>query len=142
MYENFGNQATKPILARHKKSCSAGTMYCTQSPTFSTKSINDPNYQFSKKYNAPKPNVTVKCEFFAHEFAGFYGLRQHKNTQHGFRIKTTEIDPDDLINEVDDGNPKKEMRSCHYFLVDSELERARHKVFKNAICKLGHLFNN
>ena len=33
--ENCGTQTTNLNLACHKKSCSAGTMCCTQSPTFS-----------------------------------------------------------------------------------------------------------
>ena len=39
--EIFGVQITKPNLARQKKSCSAGTFYCTQCPNFFTKSRDD-----------------------------------------------------------------------------------------------------
>ena len=50
-----------------------------------------------------------------------------------------------------DANLKEELRSCQHFLVDSELERAEHKVFNYAVEnlnerivneKLDHLFNN
>ena len=35
--EKCDTQFTKLNLARHKKSCSAGTLYCTQCPKFFTK---------------------------------------------------------------------------------------------------------
>ena len=41
--ENCGTQTTKLNLARHKKSCSVGSLYCTHCPNFSTKSQNDLN---------------------------------------------------------------------------------------------------
>ena len=36
--DNCGTQTTKLNLARHKKWCSVGILYCTQCPNFSTKS--------------------------------------------------------------------------------------------------------
>ena len=35
--ENCGTRTTKLNLARHKKICAAGTLYCIQCPKFSTK---------------------------------------------------------------------------------------------------------
>ena len=58
-----------------------------------------------------------------------FALRQHKNTQRRFSIKTANVDPDDIVNKVDEPNSKEERRSCQIFLVCSELERTRHKVF-------------
>ena len=52
---------------------------------------------------------------------------------------------------MDDTNLKEEMRSCQQFLVDSEPERARHKIFNYALENLNsktmvekpdHLLNN
>ena len=57
-------------------------------------------------------------------------------TQHGFPIKTTNVELGDISNDVDDMNIKKELRSSQPFLVDSELEWARYKVFNYAIVKL------
>ena len=70
--ENCGTQITKLNFARHKKSCSAGTLYCTQCPSFSTKSQNDLNYHIAKKHSAPKPEVTFKCKLCFQEFAELY----------------------------------------------------------------------
>ena len=60
--EKCGTQTTNLNLARHKKRCSVGTLYCTQFPNFSTKSQNDLNYHIAKKYSAPKPDITFKCK--------------------------------------------------------------------------------
>ena len=55
------------------------------------------------------------------------------------------------MGDVEDHSLREELRSCQHFLVDSELERARHKVFNYAVEtfnetivneKLDHFFNN
>ena len=74
---NCATQITKPNLARQKKSCFAGTLYCTQCPNFLTKSQNDRNYHIAKKHSAPKLDVTFKCKLCFQEFPGVYALRQH-----------------------------------------------------------------
>ena len=51
---NCGTQTTKLNLARHKKGCSVGTLYCTQCPNFSRKSQQNFKYQFAKKHSSPK----------------------------------------------------------------------------------------
>ena len=108
-------------------------MFSTQCPTFCLISPEDLNYQIAKKRSVPKPHVTFQCKLCYEEFPGFHALRQHKNSQHGFQIKTTEVVPDDIINKVDDTCLKEELRSCQHFLVESELEKERQKEFKQAI---------
>ena len=58
---------------------------------------------------------------------------------------------DHIVGDVADHSLREELRSCQHFLVDSELERARHKVFNDAVKtlnktivneKLDHFFNN
>ena len=39
------------------------------------------------------------------------------------------MDVDDILNEMDDTNFERELPSCQHFLVDSELEGGRQKVF-------------
>ena len=80
--ENCGTQTTRNNIVRHKKSCSAVTLFCTHCPNFSTKSQNDLNYHIAKNHSAPKLDVTFKCKLCFQEFPGFYALRQHRNTQH------------------------------------------------------------
>ena len=151
--ENCGNQTTRNNIVRHKKSCSAGTLYCTHCPNFSTKSQKDLNYHIAKKHSAPKPDVTFKCKLCFQEFPGFYALHQHRNTQHGMQIGSgaRDVDVEHIVGDVENHSLREELRSCQQFLVDSELERARHKVFNYAVEtlnetivneKLDQFFNN
>ena len=134
--ENCGTTITGFRLARHKKRCSVRSVYCSERPSFSSKSQSDLNYHIAKNHSAPKPAFMFKCKLFYQKFPGFYALRQHKNTQESFSIKTAIVHPDVLINEVYDTNLKEELRSCQHFLVDSELESARHEVFNYAMDNL------
>ena len=64
---------------------------------------------------------------------------------------TRDVDVEHIVGDVEDHRLREELRSCQHFLVDSELERARHKVFNYAVEalnitivneKLDHLLNN
>ena len=136
--ESCGVQITKPNLARHKKSCSAGTFYFTQCPNFSTKSRDDLNYHIAKQHSAAGPSKTYKCNLCHAEFPGFYALRQHKNTQHGKQIGfgASNIDVEDLMGDVYDQSLREELQSCRHFLVDSEIQKGRHSVFNFAVNNL------
>ena len=133
--ENCGISVTKKHLSRHKKSCSAGTLYCTQCLNFSTLSHDDLNYHIAKKHSAPKPSVTYKCKLCYAEFPGFCALRQHKNTQHGTPIGfgASNIDVEGIVGDVDDQSLREEMESCKHFLSDTEMENGRHRVFNFAM---------
>ena len=61
-----------------------------------------------------------------------------------------EMDVEHKVGDVEDHRLKEELHSCRHFLVDSKLERARHKVFNYAVEtinekivneKLDHFFN-
>ena len=133
--ENCGVQITKYNLARHKKRCSAGTLYCTQCPNFSTLSQDDLNYHIAKKHSVPRPSITYKCKLCHAEFPGFYALSQHKNTQHGAQIGfgASNIDMEDIVGDVDDQSLREELESCKHFLSDTEMENGRHRVFNFAM---------
>ena len=128
--ENFGTQITKPNLARHKKSCSVGTVYCTQCPNCSTLSPDDLNYHNAKKHSVPRPSITYKCKLCHAEFPGLYALRQHKNTQHGTQIGfgANNIDVGDIVGDVDDQSLREELESCKQFLTDTEMGNGRQSL--------------
>ena len=133
--ENCGVQITKPNLARHKKGCSAGILYCSKCPNFFTKSRDDLNYHIAKKRSVPRPSITYKCKLCPVEFPGFYALRQHKNNQHKtqFGFRANNIDVEDIVGDVDDQSLREEMESCKHFLTDTEMENGRHRVFNFAM---------
>ena len=124
--ENCGTQTTRNNIVRHKKRCSAGTLYCTHCPKFSTKSQSDLNYHIAKKHSAPKPDVTFKCKLCFQKFPRFYALRQHRMK---INSRTRDVEVEHIVGDVEDHRLREELRSCQHFLVDSKLERARHKVF-------------
>ena len=64
--------------------------------------------------------------------------------------RTKNVNLEHILGDVDDHSLREELRSCQHFLVDSELERARHKVFNDAAethnesivnAKLDHFFS-
>ena len=136
--ENCGVQITKLNLARHKKSCSAGTLYCTHCPNFSTLSQDDINYHIAKQHSAAGASKTYKCKLCYAEFLGFHALCQHKNTQHGTQIGfgAGNIDVEDIVGDVDDQSLREELQSCEHFLVDSEIQKGRHSLFNFAVNNL------
>ena len=151
--EKCGTQTTRNNIVRHKKSCSAGTLYCTQCTNFSTKYQCDVNYHIAKKHSAPKHEVTFKCKLCYQELPRFYALRLHRNTQHGMQIGsgTRDVDVEHIVGDVEDHSLREESPSCQHFSVGSELKKARHKAFNYAVEtlkekivyeKLDHFLNN
>ena len=136
--ENCGVQVTKYHFARHKKRCSAGTLYCIQYPNFSTLSQDDLNYHIAKQHSSAGPPKTYKCTLCHAEFPGFYALRQRKNTQYGKQIGfgASNIDVEDIMGDVDDQSLREELQSCRRFLVNSELQKGRHSVINFAVNNL------
>ena len=128
-------------------------MYSAHCPNFLTKYRSDLNHYIAKKHSAPKLDDTFKCKLCYQEFPGIYALSQHRNSQHGKQIgsRTRDVDVERIVEDVEDHRLREELRSCQHFMVDSELETARHKLFNYAVEtlneaivneKLDHFFNN
>ena len=142
--EICGTHVTRNIIVRHKKRCSAGTLYCTQCSNFSTLSQDDINIRIAKKHSVPRPSITYKCKLCHAEFTGFYALRQHKNNQHGTQIGfgASNINVVDIVGDVDDQSLREELESCKHFFTDTEMDNGRHSVFDFAMSSLDmSLFN-
>ena len=56
-------------------------------------------------------------------------------------MKSTELDVGNLL-EDDDVVLKEKLQACHYFLVDSELEKGRHRVFNFTKSAFGNFLIN
>ena len=136
--EKCGTLVTRNNIVRHKKRCSAGTLFCTHCPNISTLSQDDLNYHIAKQHSAAGPPKTYKCTLCHAEFPGFYALRQHKNTQHGKQIGfgASKTDVEDIVRDVDDQSLREELQSCRHFLVDSEIQKGRHSVFNLTVNNL------
>ena len=99
---------------------------------FSTKSRDDLNCHIAKKHPTLPLKNTHKCKICLKEFSGFYALRQHKKSEHGLQTISAELDVSNLL-EDDDADLKEELQACQHFLVHSELEKGRHRVFNFAM---------
>ena len=134
---NCGTSVTKKHLSRHKKSCSAGRLYCPKCPNSFIKSRDDLNYHIAKQHSAAGPSKTYTCKLCHADFAGFYALRQHKSIQHGTQIGFggNNIDVEDIVGDVDQ-SLREELQSYRHSLVDSEIQKWRHSVFNFAVNKL------
>ena len=55
---------------------------------------------------------------------------------------TRDVDVEHIVGDVEDHSLREELRSCQHFLVDSELERARNKVFNYAVETLNETIVN
>ena len=112
--------------------CTAGTLYCTQCPNFSTSSQTDLNDHIAKKHATPPVKITHSCRICFKEFSGFYALRQHKTNEHGIQMKSAAFDVKNLLDDGD-ADLKEELQACQHFLVDFGLETGRHRVFNFAM---------
>ena len=133
--ENCVVPINNPHLARHRKSSSAGTLYCPKFPNFFTKSREDLNYHIARKHSVPRPSIIYKCKLCHAEIPGFYAVRQYKNNQHGTQIGfgVSNNDVEDIVGDVEDQSLREELEPCKHFLTDTEMENGRHSVFKFAI---------
>ena len=52
------------------------------------------------------------------------------------------VDVEHIVGDVEDERLREELRSCQHFLVDSELERARHKVINYTVETLNETIGN
>ena len=91
------------------------------------------NCHIAKNHSAPNPTLSSNVNFVAKSIRYFTLYVSIKTANWAFFIKSTNVDLYDSINEFDDTNLKEKLISCQHFLVDSEFERARHKVFNYAI---------
>ena len=89
------------------------------------------NYHIAKKHSTPKPDITFKCKLCYQEFPEFYALRQHKNTRHGTRMVfgACDIHVEDIVGDVADQSLREKLETCKQFLIDTEIENGRHRVF-------------
>ena len=90
------------------------------------------NYLFVKKHVSPPVKGTHKCKICFEEFSDFYALRQHRTSEHGIQMKSAEFEVN-IFLEDDDAELKEELQACQHFLVNSELEKGRHRVFNFAM---------
>ena len=130
--ETCGTQTTKLNLARHTRVVLL--VHCFV-PSVPISPPNPKNIWLTILLRSTKFDVTFQSKLSHQEFPGSYALRQHRNTQHGMQIGsgTRDVDVGHIVGDLEDYSLGEGLRSCQHSLVDSKLERARHKVFNYAV---------
>ena len=92
-------------------------------------------YHVAKKEAQPSSKQSTVCPFGKHEFPSYYSLQQHRRKDHEAKQRK----PSDTVADEERENSEKlkeELSACQRFLVDTEMENGRHKVFKFQMSKL------
>ena len=99
------------------------------------------NYHVAKKHAPSTSEQSTVCWSCEKEFPSYYSVQQYRRKEHGAKQRK----PSDLVadfnkivqEEGDDGEKlKEELSACQHFLVDTEMENGRHKVFNFQMSKL------
>ena len=99
------------------------------------------NYHIAKKHAQPSSKQSTVCPSCEQEFPSYYSLQQHRSKEHGAKQRKPSDTVADLKKvveeEEEDGEKlKEELSARQQFLVDTEMENARHKVFNFQMSEL------
>ena len=99
------------------------------------------NYHIAKKHAQPSSKQSTVCPSCEQEFPSYYSLQQHRSKEHEAKQRKpsdTVADLKKIVEEKgEDGEKlKAELSACQHFLVDTEMENGRHKVFNFQMSKL------
>ena len=99
------------------------------------------NYHVAKKHAPSTSKQSTVCSSCEQEFPNYYSLQQHRRKEHGAKQRKpsdTVADLNKIVEEEgEDGEKlKEELSACQHFLVDTEMENGRHKVFNFQMSKL------
>ena len=138
--EDCGKEYRRDHAARHRKSCQAGIISCPDCKYF-TYNKQEMNYHVAKNYAPSTSKQSTVCSSCEQEFPSYYSLQQHRRKEHGTKQRKprdTVADLNKIVEEEgEDGEKlKEELSACQLFLVDTEMENGRHKVFNFQMSKL------
>ena len=77
----------------------------------------------------------MNAKKFDKDFHSFYFLREHKRKEHGAQRGSSaqNVEVTQLIGAVGNNSLKEELEACKQFLVDSEMENVRQRVYNFAM---------
>ena len=102
------------------------------------------NCHLANKHTKAAARAVDKCKMCDKGFHSFYWLREQKRKDQGAQRGSgaQNVDVTQLMGDADDNSLKWELGTCKHFLVDSETENGRHRVYNFAMETLdpNHLF--
>ena len=138
--EDCDKEYRRSDAARHRKDCVRGVISGSECRYF-TYNQQKMNYHAVKKHDPSTSKQSTVCSSCEKEFPIYYSLQQHRRKDHGAKQRKPSDSVADLNKiveeEGDDGEKlKEELSACQHFLVDTEMENRRHKVFNFQRSKL------
>ena len=138
--EDCGQEYRRADNARHQKRCAKGVVSCPECK-YSTYNQQEMSYHMAKKHAQPSSKQSTVGSSYEQEFSSYYSLQQHRRNEHGAKQRKPSDTVADLIKiveeEGEDGERlKEELGACQHFLVKTEMEKGRHKVFNFQMSKL------
>ena len=135
-----GKEYRRSDAARHRKSCARGVISCPEC-NYCTYNQQEMNYHAAKRHAQSTSKQSTVCSSCEQEFPSYYSLQKHRRKEHGAkqrRPSDTVADLNKIVEEGgDDGEKlKEELSAFQHFLVDTEMENGRHKVFNFQMSKL------
>ena len=96
------------------------------------------NNHIAKKNSKATARVVHERKISDKGFHSFHLLREHGRMEHGAQRGSSaqNIDVTQLMGDVDDSSLKEELETCKPFLVDSEMENGRHRIYNFAMDNL------
>ena len=119
----------------------------------SVKTRHEKKYHTVKRHSKATARVVREFKICDKDFHSFHFLRGHKQKKHGEQRGSVaqNVDALQLMGNVEDNSLQKELETCKRFLVDNEMENARHRVYnfamdtvdpKNLLAKLDVVFDS
>ena len=99
------------------------------------------NYNMTKKHTPSSSKQSTVCSSCEKEFPSYYSLQQRRRKEHGAKQRKPSdnvLDLNKIVEEEgEDGEKlKEELSACQHFLVDTEMENGKFKVFNFQMSKL------
>ena len=139
--EECGQEYRRADNARHRKKCEKQKEHKCPNCHFYTKSQEEMGYHVAKKHAQPSSKQSTVCPSCEQELSSYYSLQQHRRKEHGAKQRKpsdTVADLNKIVEEEGENGEKlkEELSACQHFLVDTEMENGRHKVFNFQMSKL------
>ena len=137
-----GKSIVKYHIARHRKTCSSGTLYCKKrNCNFATKNSAELSYHIAKSHGSKKRNTLNKCVVCQRDFPSFYSLQLHRRKIHQVNTKVGSLNTTrvrEIIDELNEDSEKlkEELAACQHLLADVHAEHGRQEVFNFSLSKL------
>ena len=99
------------------------------------------NYHMAKKHASSSSKKSTVCSSCEQELPSYYSLQQHRRKEHGakqYKPSETAADLNKVVEEEEEVGEKlkEELSACGHFLIDTEMEKGRHKIFNFQMSKL------